>query len=636
MMSYSCTLLALVVFAARAFAAASPADPLYRAAVAAHKGGRAAEALRLYRRGVAADPRHINSHFGAGNALVKLGRAAEAVTHLRACAQLAPKQAEARMAHGVVLASAARWSEAAAELRETLRLPTLHAKRRPVVAQQLGAAAAALRQEGRYREAVSAFRAAWRHTDSGARRPATALAHAAALGALGRFSDALAVVRVGCNGDGGSGGGGALQRAHEFECFEAEGRMLTHLGRQQEARAAFGGALRLRPALRSTYGEGATQTLKLPAVLGALPRNSSWRALPADGSVHLGVGGVTTFNPAVRRLADGGLGVFEVRGLLLDSECATLEQLFEGSWADDAAAIATAPAGERAPSSRAPAEDRPLVICVDAAALHDGNGGKGSAPEDEFDLATLLRQAGAHPVMERGAMRLCANATEALRHSLRWSQSTLAHAGESDAVDRLEQRLEALLGLPASHARPSQLLRYSAESGSRGGYAAHTDCAADLSADDRALTALVYITTPSGGGVTTFPRLNISVAPACGTALVFNSLDMHGFCTSLSEHVAQPLMQGGRPQAASRAPAAKLVVQKWYSTRPQVRERGVDAAPFGSGVGDTTAAMTARGQPYVLCDQSRSCRSYAPFKAVASVGTTTAASEAEASAKEEL
>ena len=630
---HNAPLLALV-FATHAFTAASPADPLYRAAVAAHKGGRAAEALQLYRRGVAADPRHTNSHFGAGNALVKLGRAAEAVTHLRACAQLAPKQAEARMAHGVVLASAARWSEAAAELRETLRLPTLHAKRRPVVAQQLGAAAAALRQEGRYREAVSAFRAAWRYTDSGARRPATALAHAAALGALGRFSDALAVVRVGCNGDGGSSGGGALQRVHEFECFEAEGRMLTHLGRQQEARAAFGGALRLRPALRSTYGEGATQTLKLPAVLGVLPRNSSWRALPADGSVHLGVGSVTTFNPAVRRLADGGLGVFEVRGLLLDSECAALEQLFEGSWADNAAAIATVPAGEHTPSSRAPAEDRPLVICVDAAALHDG---KGSAPEDEFDLATLLRQAGARPVMERGAMRLCANATEALRRSLRWSQSTLAASGESDAVDRLEQRLEALLGLPASHARPSQLLRYSAESGSRGGYAAHTDCAADLSADDRALTALVYITTPSGGGETTFPRLNISVAPACGTALVFNSLDMHGFCTSLSEHVAQPLMQGGRPQAASRAPAAKLVVQKWYSTRPQVRERGVDAAPFGSGVGDTTAAMTARGQPYVLCDQSRSCRSYAPFKAVASVGTTTAASsEAEASAKEEL
>ena len=44
--------------------------------------------------------------------------------------------------------------------------------------------------------------------------------------------------------------------------------------------------------------------------------------------------------------------------------------------------------------------------------------------------------------------------------ALQWSASTLVQPGEDAMVDRLEERLDEVLGLPAARAFQAQLLRY--------------------------------------------------------------------------------------------------------------------------------------------------------------------------------
>lgn len=166
-----------------------------------------------------------------------------------------------------------------------------------------------------------------------------------------------------------------------------------------------------------------------------------------------------------------------------------------------------------------------------------------------------------------GSDRTCVNVTEELRQGLHWSTSAFVYVvqqvqrslyarshsscgvftpccryrGESSMVDALEAQLESELGLPASHALSTQLVRY--ETGHE--YNVHTDCFLGLRPRQRAVTALVYLTTPApGGGGTSFPRLNLTVAASQGNAVVFSSLTREGFCDIRSQHVGDTVVGG--------------------------------------------------------------------------------------------
>lgn len=97
----------------------------------------------------------------------------------------------------------------------------------------------------------------------------------------------------------------------------------------------------------------------------------------------------------------------------------------------------------------------------------------------------------------------------------------------SEAVRRMEAKAANMLGLPLEHAEPLQIVRY----GPGTFYRTHHDQNAlrDEPWGVRGLTLFVYLTDAAegGGGETTFPLLNLSVAPRKGAALLWPNVLLH-------------------------------------------------------------------------------------------------------------
>jgi prolyl 4-hydroxylase len=75
--------------------------------------------------------------------------------------------------------------------------------------------------------------------------------------------------------------------------------------------------------------------------------------------------------------------------------------------------------------------------------------------------------------------------------------------GEDPLVDMVGKRMDVDLGLDENHAYHSQLLEYS--EGEE--YSPHKDCS--NAENDRAGTALIYLTDVAEGGETAFPNLKL-------------------------------------------------------------------------------------------------------------------------------
>lgn len=196
--------------------------------------------------------------------------------------------------------------------------------------------------------------------------------------------------------------------------------------------------------------------------------------------------------------------------------------------------------------------------------------------------------------------RLCANSSDLSAETLaglRWSSSTFAYADETAPwVRDLERLIEKQFGLSPELAFSTQLLEYNTNGVA---YAAHTDCTHRLKRHERAVTVLIYLTTPDGGA-TAFPRLNISVDSVAGRAVVFTSLDDRGFCDPRSLHESLPVLPS--------SDVNKMVIQKWYS-------RDTQDATHSHHHSSTASEITVPGQSYVSCDGSSSCRQFMPFAA---------------------
>lgn len=140
-------------------------------------------------------------------------------------------------------------------------------------------------------------------------------------------------------------------------------------------------------------------------------------------------------------------------------------------------------------------------------------------------------------------------------------------------VQRISQRMDALLGMDGSHGETLQGQRY--QPGQE--YKLHCDHFPQQasywpemrrSGGQRCWTAMAYLCDVEAGGETVFPRLDVLVPPRRGTLLIWNNMRADGAPNGETVHAARPVERG-----------AKYVLTRWYRERPWTTWRR-EAAPL--------------------------------------------------------
>ena len=133
-------------------------------ALAYHRAGQLAEALRLYERVLAADAEHVEAHFLRGAAYHGLGQEDEAMTSLARAIRLEPDHAEAHHHLGAVLAQQGKLDEAIASFQRALQLrpdaTDISANLRVTTAARDESQGNALAAQGKLTAAVACYRRA--------------------------------------------------------------------------------------------------------------------------------------------------------------------------------------------------------------------------------------------------------------------------------------------------------------------------------------------------------------------------------------------------------------------------------------------------------------------------------------------
>ena len=140
-------------------------------------------------------------------------------------------------------------------------------------------------------------------------------------------------------------------------------------------------------------------------------------------------------------------------------------------------------------------------------------------------------------------------------NAARTSDGMFFERGETVLIQRIEQRIADLVRWPVEHGEGLQILRYrpGAEYRPHHDYfdPAHPGTATILRrGGQRVGTVVMYLNAPEGGGATTFPEVQLEVAPVKGNA-VFFSYDR--------AHVVTRTLHGGAPVVAGE----KWVATKW-------------------------------------------------------------------------
>jgi prolyl 4-hydroxylase len=123
-------------------------------------------------------------------------------------------------------------------------------------------------------------------------------------------------------------------------------------------------------------------------------------------------------------------------------------------------------------------------------------------------------------------------------------------------LSAIEKRISLLTLIPPAHGENIQVVHYQVG----GEYQPHYDYfnvssvggASQLSrGGQRVASFLMYLNTPTAGGKTVFPKVNIEVTPVKGDALLFFDCNVDGTVDSLTFHGGAPVIQG----------------EKWLATR---------------------------------------------------------------------
>ena len=129
----------------------------------------------------------------------------------------------------------------------------------------------------------------------------------------------------------------------------------------------------------------------------------------------------------------------------------------------------------------------------------------------------------------------------------RTSQGMFFERGESELIQRIEQRLAHLLGWPVENGEGLQILRYAP--GAQ--YKPHYDYFDPLEpgtptilrrGGQRVATVVMYLNEPEAGGATVFPDVRFECLPVKGNAVFFNYSRPHPSSRSL--HAGAPVLRG--------------------------------------------------------------------------------------------
>lgn len=240
-------------------------------AISHHLAGRFHEAELLYRRILAADPRHSDAMHLLGVLAHQIGRHDDAVQLVRQAIQLKPSAVEYHSNLGVILAAIGRFEDATAEYRKAVSL-------RPDQPEGHYSLAHTYQVWGRLEESLAAYDAAI------ALRPGFPDAQnnrGMVLQRLGRLEDALAAFRRTL----------AIQPDYADAHYNL-GNVLHELGRSSEAIESYHRALALRPKFpdaQMNRGNALRKLGRLDESIAAFKSALSQRPDSADTHTNLGI-----------------------------------------------------------------------------------------------------------------------------------------------------------------------------------------------------------------------------------------------------------------------------------------------------------------------------------------------------------
>ena len=144
------------------------------------------------------------------------------------------------------------------------------------------------------------------------------------------------------------------------------------------------------------------------------------------------------------------------------------------------------------------------------------------------------------------------------QHEARTGQGMFFALGENPLIERIEQRIAALLDMPVIHGEGLQVLHYLPGQE----YQPHVDwfdpgqpghARVTAQGGQRVASVVMYLNTPEAGGGTGFPSLGLGVTAVQGSAVYFAYEE--GDQTSL--HAGLPVLRG-----------EKWIATKWLRERP--------------------------------------------------------------------
>jgi prolyl 4-hydroxylase len=128
----------------------------------------------------------------------------------------------------------------------------------------------------------------------------------------------------------------------------------------------------------------------------------------------------------------------------------------------------------------------------------------------------------------------------------------------------IEQKICTLTGIDPRHGETSQGQRYQVAQK----YGSHHDFfyidqpyweKQSRHGGQRSWTAMAYLNEPAAGGTTSFPSLNLSIAPRTGRLVLWNNMDARGAPNALTLHSGDPVTSGD-----------KYVLTKWFREGPWI------------------------------------------------------------------
>ncbi|HEX8514156.1 MAG TPA: 2OG-Fe(II) oxygenase [Allosphingosinicella sp.] len=163
-----------------------------------------------------------------------------------------------------------------------------------------------------------------------------------------------------------------------------------------------------------------------------------------------------------------------------------------------------------------------------------------------------LREAG-EPALQPSAV-VDPTSGRMVPHPVRSSDAaTIGVHGEDLVINALNRRIAAVTGTRPEQGEPLQLLRYRPG----GEYKPHMD-ALPAEANQRILTALVYLSDDYAGGETSFPSVGLSYRGTVGDALIFRNVRSDGSADPLTLHAGLPVKSGTKYLASRWIRAAKF------------------------------------------------------------------------------